>query len=76
MTEEEITVIGECTKCKQKLTKSTLNEKRENIMYHNLFGNGKESVRIEEILKDEISKHKKYCNGKLLIMEELISEEL
>jgi hypothetical protein len=76
MSDDEINVIAECTECKRKLTKSILNEKRKDIMYHNLFENKDESIRIEEILKEEISKHKKYCNGKLLVIEQLISEEI
>lgn len=48
MSNDEMNVIAECTECNLKLTKSTLNEKREKMMYHNLFENKDESIRVEK----------------------------
>jgi hypothetical protein len=76
MRDDEVDVIAECTKCNQKLTRSTLNEIRENMIHENLFRNKNESMRIEKILSLQVSEHKRHCNGKLLVMEELISEQI
>lgn len=76
MGDPDVDVIAECTKCNQKLTRSTLNEIRENMIHENLFTNKNESMRIEKILNHRVSEHKKHCNGKLLVMEQLISEQI
>lgn len=76
MGDPDVDVIAECTKCDQKLTRSTLNEIRETMIHENLFRNKDESMRIEKILNLQVSEHKRHCNGKLLVMEELISEQI